>query len=362
MEEELKHHPRGMSRWPAVLACGCFKGKGESADANYGTEMHGELARLLTVFKETGALPPADSDASFHVAGEYRAAAMIRDCLYLQGVQPEALHIEERVTLEDGVFGTADVWYGDARGCLYVWDFKTFYNPGRDYSAQLAGYALAICQQREDGGGKPYNEVCLRTVYGDNPSVSEVYFTLCELQDIRDTVMEAFDMADRGEAQPTQCNWCELCANAATCPAFKAVAEAVAQPALANVTEQWETLPTERKAQMLVLAETVCKWAEAVREKAKADLMSGTFIADLVNGIEYCLRNVSGRKTPRTADACKLLMGLGVSADEIRGELSMSAASLKKLLKGAGLKGKAIEEMMARVCDVSAGSVQMVRK
>jgi hypothetical protein len=174
--------------------------------------------------------------------------------------------------------------------------------------------------------------------------------------------MEAFDMADRGEAQPTQCNWCELCANAATCPAFKAVAEAVAKPALANVTEQWETLPTERKAQMLVLAETVCKWAEAVREKAKADLMSGTFIADLVNGIEYSLRNVSGCKTPRTADACKLLMGLGVSADEIRGELSMSAASLKKLLKGAGLKGKAIDEALEAVCDVGAGFVQMVRK
>jgi hypothetical protein len=361
MEEELKHHPRGMSRWPAVLACGCFKGKGESADANYGTEMHGELAKVLTVFKETGALPPADSDASFHLAGVYRAAAMIRDCLYLQGVQPSNLHIEERVTLEDGVFGTADVWYGDARGCLYVWDFKTFYNPGRDYTAQLAGYALAICQQREDGGGKPYNEVCLRTVYGDNPSVSEVYYTLCELQCIHGTVMVVFDMADRGEAQPTQCNWCELCANAATCPAFKAVAETVTKPIYASIPAQWETLPIEIKAQMLVLAETVVKWADAVREKAKADLMSGAVIEDEANGIRYCLRTVSGRKTPRTADACKMLMGKGVSADDIRGELTMSATSVKKLLKSAGLKGKAIEEALASVCDVSAGSVQMVR-
>jgi hypothetical protein len=185
--------------------------------------------------------------------------------------------------------------------------------------------------------------------------------SLAELQDIRDTAMEAFDKAEKGDAMPTQCNWCELCAHAAACFAFRGVAIGVAQSGISHAPEQWQFLGVASKARLLVLAETVCKWADAVREKAKADLMSGATIEDEEKGIKYCLRSVSGRKTPRTADACKMLMGKGVSADEIRGELTMSAASVKKLLKTAGLKGKAIEEALSAVCDVTAGSVQMVR-
>jgi hypothetical protein len=357
-----KHHPKGMSKWPAVIDCACFVGKGESQDADYGTEMHRALANLLTTLKETGALPPADPDASFHLAGVYRVAAMIRDCLIANNLQPSVMHIEERCTMEDGTYGTADLWYcNEETSRLFVWDFKTFRNPGRDYTAQLAGYALAINQTRELEGKQPLHETNLRVAYGDSAEVDCVMMSLAELQDITAEVMAAFDKGDKGEAQPTQCNWCELCANASTCPAFKAVAETVTKPIYASIPAQWDTLPMESKAQMLVLAETVVKWADAVREKAKADLMGGASIADEAHGIRYCLRNVSGRKTPRTADACKLLMGLGVSADEIRGELSMSAASLKKLLKGAGLKGKAIDEALSTVCDVGAGTMQMVR-
>ncbi len=362
MEEELKHHPRGMSQWPAKIACACFTGKGDSKDASIGTEMHARLAELLTELKETGALPPCDPGESYHGAGVYRAAAIIRDSMIANNVRQEELHIEERVTTEDGIFGTADAWvWGRSTNTLIVWDFKTFRNPGRDYTAQLAGYALAICQQRELNGGVPPAEVSLRVLYGDSKDVDMQTLSLYEMQSLCESAMAAFDAADKGEAMPTQCNWCELCAHAATCPAFRAVAETVTKPIYASIPEQWATLPAESKAQMLVLAETVCKWADAVREKAKADLMGGATIEDDENGIRYCLRSVSSSKTPRTADACKMLMGKGVSADEIRAELTMSATSVKKLLKGAGLKGKAIEEALTSVCDASAGSVQMVR-
>lgn len=355
-----EHHPRGMSKWPAILACGCFTGKGESQDAAYGTEMHGALAKILTAYREDGELPPCDPDASFHLAGVYRAAAMIRDCMYLQGVQPSNLHIEERVTLEDGVFGTADIWYTANHRDIFVWDFKTFRNPGRDYTAQLAGYAAAIASEY------PMNVVAnqryhLRIVYGDSPEVDDHTLTYGDCIKIRGEAMAAFDKADKGEAQPTQCNWCELCANAATCPAFRAVAEVVTKPIYASIPAQWETLPVEQKAQMLVLAETVCKWSDSVREKAKADLMSGATIEDEANAIRYCLRNVSGRKTPRTAEACRMLLERGVEPDALRGKLTLAVRSIKELLKTVGVKGKAADELIAQVCDIAEGTVQMVR-
>jgi hypothetical protein len=362
MEEELKHHTRGMSKWPAILACACYEGTEGGKNAEFGTEKHAYLAAQLAYLRDNGALPPRDEAADFFDAGCRRVAERIRDSLIANNVQPSAMHIEERCTMEDGTYGTADLWFcNEETSRLFVWDFKTFRNPGRDYTAQLAGYALAINQTRELEGKLPLHETNLRVAYGDSAEVDCVMLSLAELQDITAEAMAAFDAADKGEAQPTQCNWCELCANASTCPAFKAVAETVTKPIYASIPAQWETLPMERKAQMLVLAETVVKWADAVREKAKADLMGGATIEDEENGIKYCLRSVSGRKTPRTADACKMLMGKGVSADEIRGELTMSAASVKKLLKAAGLKGKAIDEALSAVCDVTAGSVQMVR-
>lgn len=357
-----EHHPRGMSKWPAMLECAAFVGKGASKDASMGTEMHARLASLLTELKNTGTLPPCDADEDYHGAGVYRAASIIRDCMIANNVRPEELHIEERVETEDGVFGTADVWFwGRATNTIVVWDFKTFRNPGRDYTAQLAGYALAICQQRELAGGVPPAEVSVRVLYGDSKEVDMQDLSLYELQHVAEQAMAAFDVADKGEAQPTQCNWCELCAKFTACPACTAVAEVVTKPIYASIPAQWETLPVEQKAQMLVLAETVCKWSDSVHEKAKADLMSGATIEDEANGIRYCLRNVSGRKTPRTAEACRMLLERGVEPDALRGELTLAVKSIKELLKTVGVKGEAADELIAQVCDIAEGTVQMVR-
>ena len=353
------HHERGMSRWPAILACGCFEGAAGGADADFGTEKHAQLAQLLEHLKANGRLPSKSDDAGYFEAGVYRAAEMIRDSLIANNVEPEALHIEERVTLEDGTFGTADIWFADDHGRLFVWDFKTFRNPGRDYEPQLAGYALAICQTME-AQGKSAHEIHLRTIYGDSQIIDRSMLDLYELQQIRDEVMAAFD--NRATAQPTQCNWCELCAHKASCGAFKAIATAVTtQPDLANAVQRWETMTSAEKADTVYLAEVVTKWAEGVRDAAKADLVMGKQIADEEKGVLYKLRQMSGRKTPRTADACKMLTIRGVTADAIRGKLAISTSAIKDLLKTVDIKGKAADALIADVCDVTAGSVQMVR-
>ncbi len=355
------HHERGMSRWPAILACGCFEGGQGGADADFGTEKHAQLAQLLLHLRNNGHLPPRESDGFFD-AGVYRAAETIRDSLIANNVTADALHIEDRVTLEDGVFGTADIWFEDENDRLFVWDFKTFRNPGRDYTAQLAGYALAICQTEEANGRTPRHEIHLRTLYGDSAMIDSTMLDLYELQQIRDEVMTAFDKAAQGTAQPTQCNWCELCAHKAGCQAYAAIAEAVTStPALADSVQHWDVLTSQEKAQRLLLAEAVTKWAEGVRAAGKADLASGKTICDEANGILFKLRAVAGRKTPRMAEACRRLIGLGVQPDAIRERLKFGATDIKDLLKTVGLKGKAAEAILEEVCDLGAGSTQLVR-
>lgn len=366
-QQELHHHPRGMSRWPAVLTCPTFEGKGGNANAELGTEKHRALAAMLEHLKKEGELLLRDDSADFFDAGVRRVAETIRDCLIINHLPPLALHIEERVQLDDGVFGTADVWYeSGASKILWVWDFKTFRNPGRDYTAQLAGYALAIYQMRKRQlevftHGEQFlpEQFVLRTAYGDSRGVDTVSLSLEELQRIHADAMTAFSTG----GAPRQCNWCELCAKAPTCPAFRAIAEAVTEEnsAPAQAIAQWTSLPQEYKAQLLVLAETVVKWADAVREKAKADLLGGGTIEDAANGISYKLQQRAGRKVPRTADACRMLTAQGVSTDAIRKELSLAASSVKALLKGVGIRGKAAESLLESVCDASAGSATMVR-
>lgn len=348
------HHTRGMSRWPAILECNCFTSKPSSKDATFGSEKHAQLAEMLNHLKQHGSLPATLEDGFFD-AGVRRTAEFIASCMIATNTPAAALHVEDRVTLEGGIFGTADAWYiTDEK--IVVWDFKTFRNPGRDYTAQLAGYALAIRQNNADAP----NTFSLRTIYGDSTEVNEVTMSAGEAFDTYLQAMSAFDSADT--AQPKQCNWCDLCDRAAECSAYRAIAEAVSSRTdLATAPQNWSMLSRENKAQMLVLAETVCKWADAVRGKAKDDLLAGESIADEANGISYKLRNVNGRKTPRTADACAMLTAKGVTAEAIRSKLTLAATAIKELLKTVGIKGKDADALVETVCDVSAGTVQMVR-
>lgn len=364
MKEELKHHPRGMSKWPAMLACGCFEGAEGGKDAEFGTEKHAQLAQILGHLKEHGILPSKQTDTGFFEAGVYRAAEMIRDSLIANNVDLERLHIEERVTLECGTFGTADVWFDDGHGRLFVWDFKTFRNPGRDYTAQLAGYALAICQEREERIVKrelrerPIYEAHLRTIYGDSSIIDSTMMDLFELQSFRDDAMRAFDNA--ANAQPTQCNWCEICSKFATCPACTAVANKV-QETLADAPMKWETYTPAKKAQVMLLAEFLGKWSEDVKKAAKQTLLDGGVVADEAIGAAWTIVSKRGALEVNTAAACKALVDKGVDVNEIRKELKLSATGVKSLLKLVGIKGKAADAIVEACGTRGADSAQIKR-
>lgn len=357
---ERAHAKRSMSRWCAMLECACFESKPATEATNKGTAVHDKLAGWLTEYKKTGALPAKPESLDFVEAGAYRAAQIIVERLNAEHLTKDALMIEERVQIEGtDVYGYVDVmWQSDT--FLTVLDFKTFYNPSRDYTAQLAGYAYAYATQH----GLPDNmNVKLIVAYGDNPTMPTLITTIKWCKETYSVAMAAFDKRDAGEAQPQQCAWCDLCVHATTCPAAQAIVKHITtEPKYNEALTAWADLPVVKKAQLLVLAETVVKWADAVRENAKADLLAGLVIEDEENGIKYGLRTTKGRKTPRTEDCCRMLKAQGVTDDELRAVLKIGATEAKTLLKEHGIKGKEADALIDNVCDFSAPSSVMVRQ
>ena len=363
----MNHHPKGMSRWPSILACGRFEGREGNADAEVGTSKHAKLAELLNHLKVYGALPPRE-DGDYLDAGVYRAAEMIRDCMIATNVAHGDLHIEERVTLNDGVFGTADVWYENVgRRELFVWDFKTFRNAGRDYTAQLAGYALAIYEALERDtaymapSAKWYlPEVFhLRVIYGDSREIDSVTLGLDEIKAYRDEAMDAFDNVP--VAQPTQCNWCELCANYEGCQAVAAVAKRVMDDnRLASTVERWDDLTPAVKAQRMIVAQSLSKWCDAVLSRGKADMVAGVEIEDEAHGIHPRLQSQRGRKTVRVPDLCAKARSMGIEDKDITPLFEVKATAVERLFRTVGLKGKALQDAVESVCDFGPDVTKLV--
>lgn len=356
---ETKHHARSMSQWSAILECPCYESKGGSANATKGTEVHAKLEAWLNYLKEHNRLPEVDrGDLDMYEYGAWRCAEMIA----YRCPDPSLLHVEEWVKINDehGIYGKPDCYWFGCDGTLFVFDFKTFFNVGRDHTPQLAGYAVAILGERK--GEDDNMRVRLIVGYGDSKEVDEQGVSLCECRHIYDRAMTAFDKRDNDTGTPKQCAYCEFCKHASTCGAFRQIAEAVTEREdLANAPTNWATLPVDRKAQLGVLAETVSKWADLIREKIKEDLQNGGSVEDEAHGIKYGLQERSGRKTPRTEDACRMLKSRGATDDDIRKALSISTADIKAALRELGIKGKAADMLIADVCDFGKPTQSLVR-
>ena len=195
--------------------------------------------------------------------------------------------------------------------------------------------------------------------------------------------------APREEVLPedlAQCAWCELCAHFATCPACHRVAVSAAEAGLSvggtgkapkdagvvraealpdvPVIEQmacWSDMPSERKAQLMVIAEFAAKWADAVRAKAKADMLAGEAIADPAHGIAYALRETRGRLKLDCDALWAAAKGRGVSAAAFRGCLRPDATEAKQVLRAAGLSAKAADEVLEACGTRGAPSAVLAR-
>lgn len=384
------HHPMGMSRWPAALACPRFEGAEAGGDAAYGTSVHATLAWWLSELRERGRLPEVEAEGlSFHELGAWKAAQTIEAELRVCGASPRALRVEERVSLyypgtREHVFGTADALFIHD-GAVHVFDFKTFSHPGRDYMPQLQGYGLAAARaSREE-----IDTVICSVLYGDAPGrVERRVFDKVECEAVAERALAALSVP-REEVFPedlTQCAWCELCKHFASCPACHRVAVSAAEAGLsvggagkvpkdAGVVhaethpdvpgiEQmacWADMSSTRKAQLMVIAEFASKWAEAVRSAAKADMLAGEVIADPANGIAYTLRETRGRLKLDCDALWAAAKGRGVTAAAFRACLRPDATEAKKVLRAAGLTAKAADELLES-CGMRGASSQTLAR
>lgn len=353
---ERTHAPRSMSKWPAVLACPCFEGKEFSEAAKKGTEVHERLAEWLTAYVEKGTVPEYETTLDFYEAGALRCAKDLIQFANASGIDRKDIKVEAHVRIDDDASGYADCLWNGENGA-FVFDFKTWRNASRDYTPQLAGYAVAACPADAPDDYR----VTLAVGYGDYKEYDMQFTTLGECREWYRKAMAAFD--NRASAQPKQCAWCELCKYNSTCPAFRAIAQKVIDtPSLRDAPVMWAELPSARKAQLLVMADTVVKWGNSIKDLGKDSIVSGEVIEDPMNGIKYDVRESGGRKSPRCEDSCRMLKGLGVTDAEIRKYLKISAADLKEILKAHGIKGKEADALIDDVSDRGNGSTIMFRK
>lgn len=387
----LTHHPYGPSRWPALAACPRFAGKAASADAEYGTRIHGFLAGLLSGWKDGLLLETAEPTLqNAHERGAYRAAQAIVEHLNAAGLTRADLLIEHCCAFPckpsqmpaglhslAGIFGTADAAaYDEVTHILYIFDFKTFYDPDRDYTLQLLGYAAALGLTIAERRGKPPFEVRPILLYGEGDHATHRLppflwkDALCALAPIASTIakLEARHPQPIPE-KPTP--WCSLCEHYATCRAPLSEALTLAPGAaehaplkcltLADSPAALCTLTPPQIANLLALAERVAKWADAVKAAAKQAALDGMTIADDEAGLRYALKTRAGRKVIRVLDLWMAAAAHGVTKDEYLSALTLSSTAATELLRAHGLTAKEAKELIAANADTTAGTLTLER-
>jgi CO dehydrogenase/acetyl-CoA synthase epsilon subunit len=119
----------------------------------------------------------------------------------------------------------------------------------------------------------------------------------------------------------------------------------------------WETYTPAKKAQVMLLAEFLGKWAKEVTKAAKQTLLNGGAVADEAIGAAWKVKYDRAKIKINTAVACKALIDKGVDVNEIRARLTLSKDDVEELAKTVGLKGKKrtefIETLGTRGCDVA---------
>jgi len=257
----MKHHCLSPSSFPAWAQCPAFDSDPtERADAAAGTAGHAALASLLQGHRRLVAeLPPDAGEGVEWAAHEIR-----------QRAGQERIEVEVRLhhVAEDGseiYFGTADAIAGQ-----HLFDFKSG-GDERDYTAQLAAYALARLDH--DFG---LEEVHCHILFGRTRTIRTFTLTRAEAEGIVTPILAARQAPDR---KPVPCDWCSYCAHRLSCPALVDRALEVAKvrdwredvPAMAHPSSVTDPVVMGRA---LELSKYVEKWTESVRfhalELAKA--------------------------------------------------------------------------------------------
>ena len=167
---------------------------------------------------------------------------------------------EERISVmrgdEEITFGSMDAY---CKGHLF--DLKT--GLVRDYSQQMAAYALGVMQKYGE------KKLTCHLVYSKTKEVEKFDLTRKEAED---TVYAIVDSVNDPTRSPWPCDYCMWCARKETCTALKQFAYTIGgQMATMKHINLNEPLEPAVRQRLLSIVDAVENWSEAIREKVNKE-------------------------------------------------------------------------------------------
>jgi PD-(D/E)XK nuclease superfamily protein len=192
------------SKFPALEACIRFEGTPvDSEAARRGTDIHAEIAKWFRA--------PQD----FVISTEAQWALSEINRLNVNPILTEQVVMILDELGEEITSGTIDL-VGESGEDLWIFDWKT--GDKRDYSAQLAAYALAVMDDN-----KGFQKVVVAVCYVDLRE-TEIYDLDYATANAR--VLELYERwKARKTLSPTLCHYCDWCALKGSCEAWIRQAE-----------------------------------------------------------------------------------------------------------------------------------------
>lgn len=225
------------SSLPKLACCRCFDGApGAGPAAERGTQIDACMrAALITgdVPQEWPGLTPEDLDAVRW--GVDRVQALAGDAPVL--AEEELLHVDLVREVHPAFarpnnprpIGIMDALAPEAHT---LFDFKT--GQRRDYTAQMAAYALALMTRSQaDFFADPIDRYTAHLIYVDLREVDTMVFTMDEAREIVRRIIDA-------PVVPRDCEYCTWCAHFGECP--------VTREAVGRVLEIAQELPNPTPA------------------------------------------------------------------------------------------------------------------
>lgn len=273
-DNPITHHALSPSSFPAWSACACFESGEAGPDAERGTLQHAAVREIVEIAIWNDPDRPAPTWDQLTEAERDNVEWVVGKLTeYFSVEQLKAAKWEQRVTVLDDDFNV--VTYGTADFIVpgIICDLK--FGLERDYSAQMAAYALGEMQRL---GTK---SIAVTILYGRlrKGEPMEIRY-----DDAKRTVDSIIARRADPERRPVPCDYCGWCAKAATCPALIETALTVAAgrgeaaPAEITTYHPSEVTDPEQMALLLRLADQMEAFAKSVKFHGKALAASGADI------------------------------------------------------------------------------------
>ena len=167
---------------------------------------------------------------------------------------------EERISVmrgdEEITFGSMDAY---CKGHLF--DLKT--GQIRDYSQQMAAYALGVMQKYKE------KKLTCHLVYSKTKEVEKFDLTRKEAEDIVYAIVDSVDDPTRS---PWPCEYCAWCDRKESCTALKHFAYTIGgqMAAMKHINLNAPLQPAVRQ-RLLSIVDAVENWSEGIREKVNKE-------------------------------------------------------------------------------------------